>query len=162
MIHARWLTLPQDCWEAALFTQGKEPLKGMTVDQFRKLIKAEHSPIRSAILRIYLYGIPDRVSVHLVRHVHSLHFVKTNRPDLTGIERPPTTNHMIDVNVEGLLSIARKRLCKKAMKETRDVVMDIRNFLCMSDDKYMNLVGDMMVRNCIYFGECREIKKCQN
>lgn len=156
----RWLTSPQDCWEAALFTRGKVPTKPMSVSKFKDLIMAEHSPIRSAILRIYLYDIPDRASVHLVRHVHSLHYVKTNRPDITGQVRGSTTNHMIDVNMEALRAMARKRLCQKASEETRSVMQLIVDTLMESEDEYIQMVAGRLVPSCVYRGGCHEINGC--
>lgn len=157
----KWLTYPHDAWEAALATQGKTSKKTITVEQWERLVRAEHSPIRSTILRIYVNDISYYSSVHLSRHIHTLHYVSTRRPDLTGRERSvnDTVNHIMDCNIDALIAIARKRLCGRASKETREIVEEIKKYLD-NGDKFMQVVGKYMVPNCEYRGKCTEIKPC--
>ena len=74
-----------DVLNAARFTQ-RLPLKSgePSVKWKKKIIKAEHSPLRCLMFNIDFYDIPYYVSVHLVRHVHAQPFVSTSRPDIDG------------------------------------------------------------------------------
>ena len=52
---------------AARFTQRKEPKSGEpSIAWKKKIIKAEHSPLRCLMFNIDFYDIPNYVSVHLV------------------------------------------------------------------------------------------------
>ena len=64
-----------DVLNAARFTQRKAPLDKEPSDDFkRKMVKAEHSPLRCLMFNIDFYDIPYYVSVHLVMHsLLSLH-----------------------------------------------------------------------------------------
>ena len=73
----------KDVLNAARFTQRKEPLDKEPSDDFkRRIIRAEHSPLRCLMFNIDLYDIPRFVSDHLVRHIHTQPFVSTGRHDL--------------------------------------------------------------------------------
>jgi hypothetical protein len=85
------ITSWKDVLNAARFTQRKRPLdKEPSVEFKKKIIKAEHSPLRCLMFNINFYDIPNYVSVHLVRHVHAQPFVSTSRPDIDVHKNNPT------------------------------------------------------------------------
>ena len=69
------------CKDCTLVTVGKESMKPPTEEWKRKLLRANHSPIRTLNFCFKLINIPSWVSVHLVRHIHAIPFVKTQRND---------------------------------------------------------------------------------
>lgn len=147
--------LKRACW----FTSGKY------ITDFDKAMdeqcEAEHSPIRTQLYWVEMYSIPTFVSVHLVRHhVGVQHFVQTNRDDLGGVaaDRNTPINHAMLINAQGLIDMARKRLCGKAHESTRKVMREIRCAIeCLEPT-----LAEHMVRNCVYRGKCPEKKPCGN
>ena len=128
-----------------------------------KILRSEHSPIRTMTYTIRMESIPYFVSVHLVRHnVGITHFVTTQRTDRTGKDRNEApqsalVDHEIHVNLQALISISRKRLCAQADPETRKVWQAVVNVI-MKDDP---IVGNALVPECVYRGFCFEFKGCQ-
>ena len=108
-----------DVLNAARFTQ-RLPLKSgePSIKWKKKIIKAEHSPLRCLMFNIDFYDIPYYVSVHLVRHVHSQPFVSTSRPDINGKMPPRSEQKKTDlVNMRLFLNkdfvIKQKKKLKK-------------------------------------------------
>ena len=128
----------------------------------KRILLAEHSPIRSLKYNYTWFDIPYWVSVHFTRHwLGILHFVKTSRTDRTGIAREKLpqdnpVNHKIEVNAQALINISRKRLCTKASKETREKWQDLKTYISEVDP----IVSSVMVRECIYRGFCPEFNSC--
>ena len=153
-----------DVLNAARFTQRKEPRSGEpSVTWKKKIIKAEHSPLRCLMFNIDFYDIPNYVSVHLVRHVHAQPFVSTSRPDIDGKQVPREEQKKIDpvnmrlfLNAQEIINISRARLCNKAEKETRK----IWNMVVEELRKIEPELAAACVPNCIYRGHCPEIKSC--
>ncbi|MGA2142513.1 MAG: hypothetical protein ABSG94_08815 [Brevinematales bacterium] len=153
-----------DLQEAAMNTINKKWDEGkeMTEDLFRKYIISEHSPIRTVVLRIKMNNIPYPNSVHFARHVHSIPFVSTNRPDRTGKKRSAEDlcTHIFDINIQGLIDMARKRLCEgKVDKTTLDFMIEIKKELTGMGGFY-KILGEMLVPNCVYRFSCPEFKGC--
>ena len=149
---------------AARFTQRKEPIDKEPSTKFKKkIIKAEHSPLRCLIFNIDLYDIPYFVSVHLCRHVHAQPFVSTSRPDIDGSQPPreyqkktDLVNMRLFVNAEEILNISRKRLCTRAEKETRNVWFEVVSCLWQIDPELANACRPQ----CFYRGFCPEFESC--
>lgn len=144
--------------EAAGTTSGKE--SNLTLE---KIYKSEHSPIRTQIFKVEMIGIPTACSVHFVRHKIGVeHFVRSNRPDRGGdakADRDSPVNHTMILNAESLINIARKRLCYKASKETREIMKQIKVEVAYADYK----LAKFLVPACIYRGGmCPELKPCGN
>lgn len=144
--------------EACAFTINKE--SKMTLD---KIYQCEHSPCRTQMFKIEMYDIPTFVSVHLVRHKIGVeHFVKSNREDRPGysgqdLGRRQPVNHMMVLNAQTLIQMARKRLCGGTHAETRQVMIMIRESIQMVDPD----LAKYMVRECEYRnGRCPELKSC--
>ena len=127
----------------------------------KKAYQCEHSPMRTQLFWIEMIGIPNFVSVHLVRHhIGVEHFVQTMRDDRGAGEvanRNTPTNHGILINAQALINMARKRLCMKAHAETRLVMSEIIEGVASVDPD----LAAVMVPECEYRGGvCREIKPC--
>ena len=97
-IEIKKVTSWTDVLNAARFTQRKEPKSGEpSVAWKKKIIKAEHSPLRCLMFNIDLYDIPRYVSDHLVRHVHAQPFVSTGRSDVLKENPPREEQRMTDL-----------------------------------------------------------------
>lgn len=71
----------QLCHTCTLVTVSKKSAKPPTEAWKVRLLKANHSPVRTLEFCFRLTDIPYWVSVHLVRHVHATPFVSTQRDD---------------------------------------------------------------------------------
>lgn len=154
----------KDVLNAARFTQRKNLLdKEPSIEFKKKIIKAEHSPLRCLMFNIDFYDIPNYVQVHLVRHVHAQPFVSTSRPDIDGKQIPREKQKKIDpvnmrlfLNAQEIINISRVRLCNRAEKETRKVW----NMVVEELRKQEPELAQACVPQCIYRGFCPEFKSC--
>jgi hypothetical protein len=130
----------------------------------KKILLAEHSPIRLLIINWKWSGIKYWVSVHFVRHKIGIeHFVKTQRSDRTGLShsrgdltQDSEVDHECTANAQSIINISRKRLCSAASKETREAW---QLFLEKLREKEPELVS-VCVRECTYRGFCPELMCC--
>lgn len=158
----------QDVRDAARNTVNKPPLGDAEVGRNfrRKILLAEHSPIRCLQFRIRLENLPYWVSVHLVRHKIGVdHFVTTQRDDRT--DKPviraampqgsPVTHEML-VNAQALIAMSRKRLCFLASTETTLAWKKVRSLVLAIGEPEL---ADLMVPECVYRGFCPEMSRCK-
>lgn len=158
------LTSWTDVLNAARFTQRKPLRSGEPSENWKKkIIKAEHSPLRCLMFNIDFYDIPYYVSVHLVRHIHAQPFVSTSRPDIDGNQKPrdeqkksDLVNMRLFLNAQEIIHISKVRLCNKAETETKvawaEAIKELR--------RIEPILANACVPNCIYKGFCPEIKSC--
>lgn len=148
-----------------LNTVGKSSTKAPTAEWVKRLVEAEHSPIRELWFGIKM-EIPYWVSVHFVRHhVGVNHYVQTQRDDRTGDtisrnDKPQgeMVSHIMSINAQGLINMAHKRLCKQASKETRDVM----RLICKEVIKVAPYMEGVLVPICAYRnGKCTEMFPCK-
>ena len=154
-----------DVLNAARFTVGKEPLDKVPTPKFKKMIiRSEHSPLRLLEFDIKVYGVPEWVSVHFVRHHIGIEkFISTQRTDRTGSTIPrdqhlqgePLNMHL-RLNAQAIINISKVRLCSKASKETREVWIEVVNKLSGIEPE----LAKACVPSCIYRGFCPEMKPC--
>jgi len=153
-----------DVLNAARFTQ-RLPLKSgePSVKWKKKIIKAEHSPLRCLMFNIDLYDIPRYVSDHLVRHVHAQPFVSTGRSDVLKENLPREEQKMTDLyntrlflNAQEIINISKVRLCNKAEKLTSRIWAQAIYELSKIEPE----LAAACVPSCIYRGHCPEIKSC--
>lgn len=149
--------------DAARWTIGKSRLKKEPSDEWKdKIIMAEHSPIRLVEFDIWIEDIPAFVAAHLVRHHEGVvPFQCTNREDRREvnpeeINRLTPVNLMMSCNVQALINISRKRLCKCAHKETIKAWQTVKDAIAEVDP----IVARRMCRECVYRGFCPEMKSC--
>lgn len=149
--------------KCTLVTVGKDSEKEPTDEWKVKLLKAGHSPIRTLEFCFRITDVPYWVSVHMCRHVHAIPFCKTQRNDRqTGYDRGKAPQDQpIDMcyflNAEELITIAHKRLCTQASKETRELV----EMMCEEVVKVNPEFKDLLVPLCAYRnGLCTEFYPC--
>jgi thymidylate synthase ThyX len=149
--------------KCTLVTVGKETNKPPTVKFKKDLLRSRHSPIRELRFVFSLTDIPYWVSVHLCRHVHAQPYVKTQRNDRqsdydrNSAPQDAPVSMMWSMNAEELITIANKRLCNLASKETKDLVKTI----CKDVIKLCPEFGGELVPMCVRNGGvCHEIFPC--
>ncbi len=136
----------------------KEPSSGWK----RRMLLAEHSPIRQLLYKWKWYDIPYWVSTHFVRHwLGIVHWVRTQRTDRTGKDRNKEpqgayVEHEAESNAQTVITISRKRLCFQASPETREAWEKVKAEIYMKDPE----VARCMVRDCVYRGWCYEYTSC--
>ena len=129
----------------------------------RKILLAEHSPIRRGIISWKWKEIPTYVSTHFARHHEGCEkFVSTQRTDRTNIkdrsERTQIDPVMMemDANIQAIINISRKRLCRCADPLTTEywesVLAAIKEY---DEDIYWACVPE-----CIRCGGCPEYQSC--
>lgn len=172
---------------AARRTWGKIPINHEPSDKFkRKILLAEHSPIRLLEYDFTIENLRQWVTVHLVRHHEGCEkFVHTQREDINQ-EIEKITKRMMDLlyeagllaegwkprdymfqgspndmdmtcNAQAFINISRKRLCKGCPSpETRQAWELIIEYLKEVDP----ILASKCVPECIYRGFCPEFERC--
>lgn len=156
-IKGDWQEVVDDCRA----TVGKESLgKEPSATFKRKVLLAEHSPIRDIIFKWRWRDMAHWVTVHWVRHKWEK-FVRTQRTDRTGVPReklpqdePQTFTG--EANVQALIDTMRKRLCFQASPETRRYAEDLKRAIHAVEPE----ISDVLVPNCVYRCGCPEMAKC--
>ena len=109
---------------------------------------------------VEMKDIPSFVSTHLVRHKIGVeHFVQSNRADRGGnahADRNTLINHLMVLNAQALITMARKRLCSKASLETQEIMATIANKIHEVDAA----LAMCMLPECEYRGGCTEMNSC--
>ncbi|MDD3041291.1 FAD-dependent thymidylate synthase [Bacteroides sp.] len=153
-----WLEVLNDCRA----TVGKDARdKDPSTEFKKKILIAEHSPIRDIIIKWAWKDIKSWISVHFVRGKYEK-FVRTQRDDRTGVPRDDLpqgslVDMTMELNVQHLIDTSRKRLCRQSHPETRAYMEDIKKKIHEVEPE----IADVMVPNCIYRGcACPEIQKC--
>ena len=152
-----WQEVVDDCRA----TVSKPPLGHEPSKDFkRRVLIAEHSPIRDISFRWKWTGIKSWIATHWVRH-HWECRVSTQRTDRTGIDRnklpqdAPVT-FTGEANVQALIDTMRKRLCYQASPETRQYAEDLKRTITEVEPE----IGNVLVPNCCYRGGCPEMQTC--
>lgn len=148
----------------ALVTVGKKVKKSPNEEWIKKIIEANHSPIRRLRFSFDLNGIPSWLATHLCRHVHAQPYVRSQRNDRQDqydrnlAPQNAPVDMIWDMNAEELVTIAHKRLCKQASQETREVMQEIVRQV-VEVAPYMK---DVLVPLCVYRnGKCTEMFSCK-
>ena len=155
---------------AARRTWGKKPINHEPSDFFKKkVLLAEHSPIRLLEYDFTWEDIRQWVTVHLVRHHEGCEkFVHTQRQDIRNLcddygvksrdELPQGALNDMDMacNAQAFINISRKRLCRCASPETRHAWETAMEYLKEVDP----MLESVCVPECIYRGFCPEYDRC--
>ena len=167
---------------AARRTWGKKPIDHEPSDKFKKkILLAEHSPIRLLEYDFTVENIRQWVTVHLVRHhVGCEKFVHTQREDINR-EIQAITQRVVEIleeegllregwkardymfqgecndmdmtcNAQAFINISRKRLCACASPETRMAWKIVIDALREVDP----ILAEKCVPDCVYRGFCTE------
>lgn len=148
----------------ALRTEGKVAKNPPTSEWKHKVLRARHSMIRELWYKFYLKDVPYYVAMHLVRHHEGCQpYVTTQRNDRQDKydRRKAPQDTPIDLtwtmNAETLMTVANKRLCFKAVEETRNVI-EIMCSIALNDTPEFD---HLLVPMCIYHGRrCDEMRPC--
>lgn len=140
--------------------QGKEP----SAEWKRRILMAEHSPIRKINVEIKWTQLKYWVSVHLVRHnVGATPFISTQRDDRTkntasrdDAPQSAPVDMEWDGNLQSMINISRKRLCYLASPETRQAWQEAVDEVA----KEIPEMKQVCVKECVYRGFCPEFYTC--
>lgn len=150
---------------AARRTVGKPPIDHEPSDSFKKkILLAEHSPIRLLEYDWTWEDIKQWVTTHIVRHhIGCEKFVHSQREDRRELSVPRdelpqgALNDMdMTANAQAIINISRKRLCSCASKETREAWKAFLDELKKVDP----ILASKSVRECVYRGFCPEFDRC--
>lgn len=152
---------------AARRTVGKKPIDHEPSDKFkRKILLAEHSPIRLLEYDFTWEDIRMWVTTHLVRHHEGCEkFVHTQRTDrneaLKDLDRDDLPQGLLNdmdmaCNAQAFINISRKRLCNCASKETREAWKLVIEYLKELDP----ILAEKCQPECVYRGFCPEFDNC--
>lgn len=152
---------------AARRTVGKSPINKEPSDKFKKkVLLAEHSPIRLLEYDFTWEDIRMWVSTHIVRHHEGCEkFVHTQRTDrnetLKALNRDDLPQGLVNdmdmtCNAQAFINISRKRLCKCASKGTREAWELVIEYLKTVDP----VLASKCVPECLYRGFCPEFDRC--
>lgn len=152
------------CYSLALATEGKEPGGKVPTEGWkRRILLAEHSPIRTLMWTVRMTDVPYWVAMHLVRHKYGVEWYvqsqrndRQNKYDRNAARQDEPVTLTMDANAQALISISRKRLCSKAAVETREMWNAVCDaLLTVSPELHGALVPD-----CVYRGRCCEMYPC--
>ena len=156
-IHNDWTNIKNKCRT----TVGKDYTNNEPDSSFkRKLLKSEHSPIRLLEVDWSWLNIPSWVATHWSRHKFEK-FITTSRTDRTGVNRdelPQNAPVRFDgfANAQHLIDAMRKRLCRQASTETRELAESLKEELAPEEPE----LSSVLVPNCVYRCGCPEFKQC--
>lgn len=128
----------------------------------KRILLAEHSPIRKLCFNWKWIDLPYWVSVHFVRHKYGIeHFVSTQRTDRTGEDRTVKPQdapvmHECFANAQAVMFMSRRRLCNQASPETRAAWRQVVDAIAAQEPE----VAACCVPECVYRGFCPEFKSC--
>ena len=152
-VKGEWLEVLNDCRS----TVSKDPLAKEPSEGFKKkILIAEHSPIREMSIKWVWPSIKSWVATHWVRHKWEC-FVSTQRTDRTGVNRDELPQSAPvkftgDANIQALIDTAKKRLCYQAAQETREYMEDLKCAIHEVEPE----IADVLVPNCVYRCGCPE------
>lgn len=136
---------------------GKEP----SAEFKRRILMAEHSPIRDITVKFRWKNIPYWVAMHWKTHhwesrVNSQRNDRQKEYDRTKAPQDVPVDFIGDANVQNLIDTWRKRLCRQASPETRAYAEDFKETLREQEPE----AASVLVPNCVYRGFCPEMNPC--
>lgn len=151
------------CKMLAMNTIGKKNWSGNVTDEWKRaILKAEHSPIRTLMFTVRM-ELPYWVSTHFVRHKYGVeHYVSSQRNDRqskydrTKAPQGELVTHVMDVNAQELIQMARMRLCSQAAPETRVAMLRICDAVVATNPEF----SPFLTPKCLAHGGCNEFKPC--
>lgn len=151
------------CYTLAVGTEGKETIMIPNRTWRKKILLAEHSPIRTLVWTVRMHDVPYWVAMHLVRHkigaewyVQSQRNDRQDRYDRNAAPQDMPVMVTAELNAQALISISRKRLCKKAVPETRELWGEVCKAV-IATEPAMTVA---LAPDCVYRGQCCEMRPC--
>ncbi len=157
-IKGDWEEVVNDCRATVKKTPlGHDPSKAFR----KKILLAEHSPIRDIVVKFSWPDIPYWVAMHWKTHhwesrVDSQRNDRQSRYDREEAPQKAPVDFFGDCNAQHLIDTWRKRLCFMASPETRGYAEDFKRVLYEREPE----IADVLVPNCIYRCGCPEMKTC--
>lgn len=144
-------------------TDNKDFTENEATDLFKKkLLISEHSPIRLLEFDWSWKSICYWLSTEWSRHKFEK-FISSQRDDrlvdnIPRGDKPQKALVNFDgyANMQNLIDAWRKRLCKQATDEARELAEDFK----LSLHKTNPFESDVLVPNCVYRGSCPEFHPC--
>jgi hypothetical protein len=136
---------------------GKEPSKEFK----RKMVIAEHDPVRDIIVKFRWKDMPYYVAMHWKTHIWRgrTNTQRNDRQDKYDRRKAPQDELVTftgDPNVQHLIDTMRKRLCNMADPETRKYAESLKRDLRPVEPE----ISDVLVPNCVYRCGCPEPNGC--
>ena len=158
-VTADWIDVKNECRN----TVNKSYSNKEATETFKKkVLVAEHSPIRLIRIKWRWQGIKSWISVHFARHWLGWDkWISTQRDDRTGVDRdksPQDTlvNYDGEANAQACINVARYRLCYQAHPQTRKYMEDFK----IAVKEHEPELSNVLVPNCVYRCGCPEFKSC--
>lgn len=157
-IKGDWIEVLNDCRA----TVKKSPLGKEPSEVFkRKILIAEHDPIRDIIVKFRWANIKYWVAMHWKTHTwrSRVDSQRNDRQDRYDREKAPQdapVDFIGDPNAQHLIDTMRKRLCFQASPETRGYAEDLKIVLHDVEPE----LSDVLVPNCVYRCGCPEMNRC--
>lgn len=157
-IKGDWTEVLNDCRA----TVKKSPLGKEPSETFkRKILIAEHDPIRDIIVKFRWANIKYWVAMHWKTHTwrSRVDSQRNDRQDRYDREKAPQdapVDFIGDPNAQHLIDTMRKRLCFQASPETREYAEDLKATLHDIEPE----LSDVLVPNCVYRCGCPEMNCC--
>jgi hypothetical protein len=127
-----------------------------------RYLTSEHSPIRYLQFIIRMH-IPYCDSMEFARHKNGVeHFIQSQRNDRQDkydrYEAPQGSyvTHVMVINAQELMFMARKRLCNMAAPNARKIMEMIKTAVLKTNAEFKSV----LVKNCEYIHKCPEFKPC--
>lgn len=156
-----WTEVMNDCRN----TVSKEALDNAPTSRFvKRMLIAEHSPIRDISIRWKWEGIKSWIATHFSRHKWEC-YISTQRSDRTGIPRDELpqgapVNFVGEANIQQLIDTMRKRLCWQASTETRQYAENLKVTIARHPEPEIAAIAEVLVPNCVYRCGCPEMECC--
>ena len=163
-VKGTWQSIANSCMITVGKTATAEPQSAWK----RRLLLAEHSPIRKLHINWVWSGLMSWVSVHFVRHKFGIeHWVMSQRDDRTTMLNQThitrgnalqsvLVDHECEANAQAIINISRKRLCRLASPETQEAWLT----MLMELNEIEPELVSACVPDCVYRGWCYEFKSC--
>lgn len=153
-----WQEVVDDCRA----TVKKESLGKEPSEKFkRRILIAEHSPLRDITVKFRWRNIPYWIAMHWKTHrwesrCNSQRNDRQSKYDRTKAPQDAPVDFIGDPNAQNLIDTWRKRLCWQASPETRQYAEDFKIALHDVEPE----LSDSLVPNCVYRCGCPEMAAC--
>lgn len=153
-----WPEVVNDCRATVAKPElGREP----STDFKKKILIAEHDPIRDIEIKFRWRNIPYWIAMHWKTHIwrSRTNTQRNDRQDLYDRGKAPQdtpVDFIGDPNAQHLIDTMRKRLCYMAAPETRAYAEDLKRALREVEPE----LSDVLVPNCVYRCGCPECGGC--
>lgn len=157
-IKGSWEDVVNDCRNTVSKGElGKEPSTNFK----KSILIAEHGPIRSISVRFRWSNIAYWVAMHWKTHtwmsnVNTQRNDRQENYDRNAARQDAPVTFIGEMNAQHTIDTMRKRLCRMASPETRQLAEDFKRTMRESQPEW----SDVMCPNCIYRCGCPEQNTC--